>query len=272
MSYKTILVHVAPGQGDAPRVKVAAQLARDFDAELMGLCAERFEPNIDRRLTHLDGLQLRPVRERLDAAVAHAEAQFLKVAGGSRSLWRKALKDPDDLMVDHANRADLIVATRAVGRTEPRRFAETDDLILESGLPVLVLPPDQDAIDTRRVVLAWKNTPQTRRAITAAMPFLIRAEVVEVVAVGDASEQPHIETELQDVADRLRGHGASPETVVIAPGLASEAERLLEHATLQKAGLIVAGGFGHARLRQWVLGGVTSGFLAHAWKPVLFAH
>jgi len=272
MSYKTILVHVAPDAGDAPRIKVAAQLARKFDAELMGLCAERFEPNTDRRLTHLDGLQLRPVRERLEAAVKRAEVQFIEVAGGCRSLWRTSFSDPDDQLIDHANRADLIVASRAAGRTELRQFAEPDDLILESGLPVLLLPPDQDAIDGRRVVIGWKNTPQTRRAVTAAMPFLVRAEAVDIVAVGSADEQSHIEAQLSDVADRLRSHGARPETVFLAAGLASDAERLLQHATARKAGLIVVGGFGHTRQRQWVLGGVTSYLLAHAWKPVMFVH
>jgi len=272
MSYKTILVHVAPDEGDAPRIKVAAELARWFHAELVAVGALDFDPYRDLRLTHLDAFEIGPIREGIEAGLKRAEVQLRHVAGSLPVRWRTALQDPDDLLVRQANCADLIVATRPHGRRDLRSFAEVDDLIIESGLPVLVLPPEQAELNARRIVVGWKNTPEARRALAGALPFLVGAEAVTIVAAGLASEQEAVEAEMADVVARLRGHGVMAEQAFHAVTVTSAAETLLEYATAQKADMIVVGGFGHSRMRQWVLGGVTSDLLALAWKPVLFVH
>jgi nucleotide-binding universal stress UspA family protein len=270
MEFKTILVHVAPDGGDDPRVKVAAQLARQFGAELMGVGARSFLPDRDPRLTHLDGLQLRPLREALNDGLTRAQARMRELAGDTPLLWRSALEDPDDLLVHHANRADLIVADRPEDRRDHRDFAELDDLILESGLPVLALPPGQDSLHLRHVMFGWANTVEARRALAAALPFLARAETVSVVSVCTPDESERVAANLSDVVARLTRHGVLAEAVVY-PTLAPDTGKvLLDYAAANKADLIAVGAYGRSRMRQWALGGVTSHLLKHAWFPVLF--
>jgi len=272
MDFKTILVHVAPDGGDDPRVKVAVQLARQFGAELMGVGARSFLPDRDPRLTHLDGLQLRPFREALDDGLKRAEARLRTLAGDTPVRWESALEDPDDLLIHHANRADLIVAERPEGRFDHRDFAEIDDLILESGLPVLALPTGQDTLDARRVVFGWANTVEARRALSAALPFLARAEAVQVVGVCEPDESEKSATQLSDVVARLGRHGISAEAVVHPAVSPDTGQVLMDYAEAFRAGLIVVGAYGRSRLRQWVMGGVTRHLLDHAGKPVLFVH
>ena len=272
MDFKTILVHVAPDGGDSPRVKVALQLARQFEAELLAVGARTFRPDRDPRLTHLDGLQLRPLRQALDDALERAQATLRALAGHTPVLWRSALEDPDDLLVHHANRADLVVADRPEGRRDNRDFAELDDLILESGLPVLALPPGQDAFEPRRIIFGWSNTVEARRAMTAALPLLARAQSVSILSVRAPGESDAAAAELADVAARLSRHGIAAECAVRTTTVADPGEVLLEYAAAEKADLIVVGAFGRSKLRQWVLGGVTRHLLEHAWLPVLFVH
>lgn len=274
MGYNTILMHIAPGEGDEPRVRLAARLARDFRAELQGVGSEAFLPNSDRRLTHLDGPQVIRARERLEAELAYAEARFRAAASevGVPCGWRAALEDPDEVLLQHACGADLIVAARPRGRQDPRRFAETAELILEAGIPVLVAPPEAQAFDPARILIGWKPTPQANHAVWDALPFLRRAAAVSLVTVRPALEAAPATAELEDVAGRLYRHGVKVERAVQAPSELSTGDRLSELADIFGADLIVVGGYGYPRLRQRVLGGVTSDLLARARKPVLFSH
>lgn len=272
MDYKSLLLHVAPGAADAPYVATAAQIARQFGAHLSAVCAEAFDPHRDPRLTHLDGLQLQALRDGLQQEAAAARTQFEAMTAGLSIDWRTILHDPDDTLVRHAAGSDLIVAERPLPRQDRRRFAEPDDLILESGLPVLVLPPRQTEFDARHVVVGWKPTRESNRVLGDALPFLVRAEAVSVVAVRHRDEHADAEAELADVTARLARHGVRAQAVVRDVSLAPAAEVLMEFAMAHGAGLVVVGAYGHSRLRQWILGGVTRTLLETAWKPVLFGH
>jgi nucleotide-binding universal stress UspA family protein len=274
MSFKTILMHVAPGEGDHPRVRLAARMARAFGAELHGIGAEAFLPNSDRRLTHLDGHKVIQERERLEAEIARTEALFRAVAAeaGVACGWRSALDDPDDIILQQAGGADLIVAAKPRGRQDPRRFAETADLILGAGGPVLVVPPGAEAVAPTRVLIGWKQTREAEHAIWDALPFLHKAEAVALVAIRPALEADAANGELGDVAGRLQRHGLTVDRAVHAPSDLSTGDRLLELAEGFGAGLIVVGGYGRSRLTQRILGGVTSDLLDRAVRPVLFSH
>ena len=271
MAFKTLLVHVAPGDGEASHVQAAVALARRLDATLVAIGSETFRPNHDRRLTWLDGLEVEAARRRITDALEQARAQLLASAEGVPTIWRTAFDDPDDLLVRHACGADLIVAGRGGGDVDDRTFAETEDLVLESGLPVLVVPAAQGAVDPDRVLVAWKNTREARRALGDALPLLKLAQTVHLVGVRDAGDSGLALTELEDVTARLARHGVEATSERVPVSAAGAGEILLELAQARDFDLIVAGAYGHSRLRQWMLGGATGHLLRHAGKPVLFS-
>jgi len=272
MTYRTVLVHVEPGAGDAPAVRVAAEVARLFGAELVGVGAHAFRPDSDRRLTHLDGLQLQALRAGIESELEQAYSQFEQIAGDIERRWWSELDDPDQLLIRHAAGADLVVAALPREGQDPRSTAAADNLILECGLPVLVVPPGSGAFAPERVLIGWEPTREARRAIADGLPFLKLAQEVRVVTVRAEEEQAAAEAETENVVRRLKRHGVKAEAEVRRSEGVTIGATLLHIAETHGAGLLVVGGYGHPRLRKWVLGGVTRELLAAASTPVLFSH
>lgn len=271
MDPKTILVHVAPGQGRAAHVRAAADLAATFGAELLGVGSEAFRPERDLALSHLDGLQIAQIRKRIDSELEEARIEFARCAGDQRHSWTRAYDDPDDLLVRHAARADLIVAASSIEAGSLRAVAETEDIILESGLPVIVTPPDHDHVSTVTILLAWKNTKEARRAVGDALPFLKRAKSVRAVSVCEEETRGDTDAELKDVVARLSQHGVSAEAEAVVASCAAAGEVVWEIAHARRVDLVVAGAYGRSRARQRIFGGVTRHLLKHPDKPVLFS-
>jgi nucleotide-binding universal stress UspA family protein len=177
---------------------------------------------------------------------------------------------PNDFVAQEARAADLLV----VGQTPAAayRFLETGSLLLNAGRPVLVVPKDVASLVARRVVVAWKDTRESRRAIRDALPFLRLAEsvfLVEVAAWGaDANALPR----LKDVGRFLAQHQISNVTERVLPDEPIAGDVLLRFAQEQFADLIVSGAYGHSRLGEWIFGGVTRELLIHSPVCCLFSH
>src|SRR5262249_41476521 len=121
-------------------------------------------------------------------------------------------------------------------------------------------------------VVAWKDTRESRRAVRDALPFLQEAKEVVLVEVGEHESQSQAKKNLADVAAYLVRH----QVVVAAevwrrpPGLV--AAELLRVVQEEKEDLIVAGGYGHSRLGEWIFGGVTRELLAASPVCCLLSH
>jgi nucleotide-binding universal stress UspA family protein len=142
---------------------------------------------------------------------------------------------------------------------------------MESGLPVLVGPQDNTGLDARNIIVAWKDTRECRRAIWDALPFLKRAKMVFLLHIIEGGDQSDAETSLQSVARRLERHGVPTEIHVVEGAGARTSDSLCDGADRHGADLIVIGAYGHSRLREWVLGGVTQDFINYASQFVLFS-
>jgi len=146
-----------------------------------------------------------------------------------------------------------------------------DALLMDSGRPLLVIPPGQDVFRVRRVIVAWDGSGRAARAAADALPFLRAAEAVEVVAVMGEKELPTTVTGA-DIAPHLSRHGVNV-TVQPLPALNGDvAEALRNHATLTHADMIVMGGYVHSRLREMVFGGVTSSLLKQCPVALLLSY
>jgi nucleotide-binding universal stress UspA family protein len=141
-------------------------------------------------------------------------------------------------------------------------------LIMESGRPILVVPPLRDHVFANRILIAWKDTREARRAVWDSLPFLKRADVVFVVAIGGNDRK---ET-ANDVSAYLARHGITSRTLLRSTPHGSVAEDILQVADDEGANLIVSGAYGHSRSREWMFGGVTRDLLNDAPVCCLMSH
>ncbi|MGE3143845.1 MAG: universal stress protein [Hyphomonadaceae bacterium] len=176
----------------------------------------------------------------------------------------------EDAVAYSALHADLtIVESASAG---PGRLA-LEAALFNSGRPLLVTPPQWrgDALG-RRILVAWSATRECARAVADAAPFLEAAESVRIVTVdakpaSGSSSPPGV-----DIAAHLARRGTDVDLRHV-DGLGREAEdALLDEARAIDADLIVMGGYGHSRLRQFVFGGVTRALTQMTPVPLFMAH
>ena len=171
-----------------------------------------------------------------------------------------------------ARRFDLAV----VGQAEPET-STVDDIIaeatlFESGRPMIVVPYIQkDPIKLDNVMVCWDGSRQAARAIADAMPLLKKARRVEVVIIANERGKQDV-IEGADMGAHLARHGLNVEVHRIAGGEIDVGDALLSHAADGGVDFMVMGGYGHSRLREFVLGGVTRSILQSMTVAALMSH
>ena len=142
---------------------------------------------------------------------------------------------------------------------------------MRGGRPLLLAPPGVTGLKLTRTLVCWKESRESRRAIADALPILKSSHAVDVVELASEQEIEPAQARLADVSDWLQRHGvdancfATPLTGVESAHLATIAEDL-------GADLVVAGAFGHSRLREWAFGGVTQDLLAGGERCAFVSH
>jgi nucleotide-binding universal stress UspA family protein len=173
-----------------------------------------------------------------------------------------------DWVAVYGRSSDLIVASRWDGAAFGRPVLEA--VLLETGRPLLVPGSGPAAMPETisRVAIAWKPVPQAVRAMAFAMPLLSRATEIIIATV---EETTNARDEIDRLSRYLGWHGLSAAIARMRPGPDGAAATLLS-AMAGRADLLVMGGYGHSRVREWVFGGFTQHVLADAPLPVLLAH
>ncbi|WP_119157669.1 universal stress protein [Caldimonas tepidiphila] len=278
MPYRSILVALDAGARCAPRIALAAQLAAEHDAHLVGLAPTGTvfmppDPSGGGLGANYLQLSIDFLRQEAGKQAERFRAQVAPL--GLRSF--EALVDAEDpapSVIAHARLADLVV----VGQHEPGSASSMppdlpQQVLMDSGRPVLIVPYAAEAAAPGRTVLvAWDRSREAARAVSDALPLLGRAAAVHVVMFLPAGD-----TDLPgtppgaDLAQWLARHGVRAD-VARVPTPIDTGNALLSHAADLGADLIVMGGYGHSRLRETVLGGVTRTVLRHMTVPVLMSH
>jgi nucleotide-binding universal stress UspA family protein len=171
-----------------------------------------------------------------------------------------------------ARRFDLAIIGQAEpdGGTVEELIAEST--LFESGRPLIVVPYIQKgSLKLDRVMVAWDGSRQAARAIADAMPLLEKAGKVELVIVANERGKED-EIEGADMGEHLARHGLDVDVKRIPGGDIDVADALLSHVADSGTDFIVMGGYGHSRLREFVLGGVTHSILKSMTVPVLMSH
>ena len=273
MTFKTILVHVGVDPETTTRLETAMTLGARFGASIIGLGAIAWDPYVDPALGYADGETIQLLRDEVDKDIAEAAATFKTVCAGylHPTEWRSIIDYPAASMTAFSRCADLIVASNRPKGVSESRFAEVTNLVMESGLPVVVAPSGQEPLQPRSVVIGWKNTRESRRAVSDALPFLRIAERVHLVQVCENDAMAAAEVEAAGVAERLRRHGVQAEIHLAPQVCESAAEDLLAIAASRSADMLVLGAYGHSRLREWAFGGVTQDIMAGVSQRVFFS-
>lgn len=273
MTFAAILVHAQPGAEARIRLDCARAMADMFDAILIGIGAEMAGPMpMDDGYSGVSAEWLIIMRETVTSNLKGARAAFDAVAEGRKSIWECGERQPGPAMASASRAADLIVASHAPGRHQDAcRDAAPADLALTSGRPTLVAPVGAAPLQAKKIVLAWKDTREARRAMSDAMPFLERADHVLVLGVCEECDAGEVKIGIDDVVAALtrRGVSASASVAIHHP---ADGHEILRRARAFAADLIVTGAYGHTRLGEWAFGGVTRDLLAQDECYVLLSH
>lgn len=281
--YKDIVVPITGSAGDSAAIDAAVVLAAQTTAhvavlELVNLPLPAPSPwgmTPDAAM----GVIYSRLREEAQSRAALTRARLEREAVSTEVRVVESLfVEPPRMAALHARHADLTVMTggRDGGQeTEPVVHAYFSALLLESGRPLLAVP-ERYAMSApiRHVVIAWRPRREAARAVHDALPLLKLAESIDVLVVDpEAGEQGDGEQPGADIGTHLARHGLSVNVISHkrSPG-ESVATALLRHAAQTEAQLLVAGGYGHSRFREWALGGTTRELLQAQHLPVLFSH
>lgn len=297
---RDLLVHVEDDDVSRHAIEMAALLARALDARLtallvaaplhagVGLSAETASLALQ-----IEQDQRAALRDTADRLVAHLRQRF-----GLATEVRIADGDPAVVLLAHARTTDLVIASqRDPARKGGLSTGQAARVLVGSACPVLTVPhigwaTERPAAATpgvlRRALVAWSGTRESARALRDALPLLAQASHVELVcfesaAQGDVSAR---RASLESVVRYLSHHGVAAKTTVLSQAEPSIGERmwrgstpdvtvaqaLLSHAADVHADFIVMGGYGHSRVRELVLGGVTRTILESMTVPVLMSH
>lgn len=278
MAYKNILVHVDEGKGCPGRIRAAVTLAKMHQAHLTGLYVAT-DPVLPGNLRAEVPPQFlatvrEQVQERTDAAVQRFSraVEAAGLAADCRTARAANTRIPE-IVGMQARYADLVV----LGQPETENGGEfngevAETVVLNSGRPGFVVPYI-GAGETigERIMVAWDAGREAARAVGDAIPMLERAKSVSVLVVnphrGEHGAEPGA-----DIALHLARHGIKVEAQRLEARDLSVADAILSRLADEDIDLLVMGAYGHSRLRELVLGGVTRQIFRQMTVPVLMSH
>lgn len=271
MSYATLMVHVDVVGDLGAHVKVAGELAEQFHAHLIGISGWAPTSVFLAEEALQDPMPSVPPLHEMKSIMDIKGQQFQAAfsAHGRTVEWRSSLDFPSDYIAREARAADLLVVGRPSRNIDLLRSLDPGDLVLKAGRPVLLVPKDMVSFSAKRIAVAWKDTREARRAVADALPLLNMAENV-IIAEVCADE---FVTKIEDISSYLYRHRIRASCERLQPMQdTSTAECLLQFVQSQKIDMLVAGGYGHSRLGEWIFGGVTRALLRDSPICCLLTH
>jgi nucleotide-binding universal stress UspA family protein len=270
MTMKNVLLLVHDDVGQEARYQVALDLTRALQGHLLCLDVTYVPPLVgtgyyDDGYVMADLLTAESKREsanrnRLEERLAQEDVSW---------EWKDVSGDPATVLRHAASFCDLIVTSRQLDDTsliDMRRTAA--ELIVRSHKPVVAVPPACQRLGRDHALIAWDGSPAALAALRAAIPLLRLTGNVTMLQIDECSSGASVE----DAAAYLSRHDIHVSIDQIARGHAATSDVLIAQVKARQVDYVVMGGFGHARLVEAVLGGVSRQMLTESPVPVFFAH
>jgi nucleotide-binding universal stress UspA family protein len=255
-------------------LEAAAMLARLQDARLSAALCVPVLPLMSNYLADRlvgAGEAIAQENRRSEANAQALAADLVRLAGADPTVIRRIgsgnVIDPR-AVAEHARLFDLAILP-AYGHHDTMAIAEA--LVFISGRPMILLPANCEVTGAGKVVIGWDGGGPAARAMGDALPFLERAESVEIVAITGEKPLPRI-LSLDEVRLHLERHGVRATTAEVAAEGEDAGRALLRYCAQAGAAMLVMGAYGQSRFREFILGGATRSVFAEARLPVLMAH
>jgi len=293
MSIKRILVPLPDSISQDHEVEIAVSTAKTLNAHVEALFIKEPPPiraagveagsraaiaGADLMRAHQQEVDRREQRaqEARENFVLSCKTNGIRFVEGSSDIgdpptasWQETEGSYGPIVVDRAPAFDLVIASSASVAEPLKEIAES--ALLQTGRPVLLAPARMQKSLAGKIMIAWDESPECWHAVSAALPFMERAEKVQVVSIDKKNGNPRASQER--VLAYLRCHGIKASAKVASPATRSIGEGILAAAGEEDAGLVVMGAYSHSRLREMLLGGATRHVLnTAAATPVLMAH
>jgi nucleotide-binding universal stress UspA family protein len=273
MSFAAMMVHVELAEPRDDRIRLAADLASRFQSTLIGATAWEPRPPLLYGGVVVDKAPAEKLLLEMSDQLAEMGKHFGTVAGANQPTeWRAGIEPPTEFLVREARAADLVIVGRDRVPGDLYRTVDPGAIILRTGRPVLIVPAGVDSLKAERVVVGWKDTREARLAVRDSLPLIRGASSVAIVEIVDFGDEKQARTHIDDVAGYLARHHVSFTSKTTAYAVGPIHSKLIEIAQEMRADLIVAGGYGHSRLGEFIFGGVTQGLLATSPVCCLMSH
>ena len=271
---KSILVHAAEDSAMEARMQVALDIARATGAHLTFLQSvsyEVFAPGDfygSAMAAALPKIKIaaEDFRKRLEADLANEDAnwewKFLYGMAERRLIEQSALHDlilvgPYDIGEDGEHRASAMVG----------------ELAIKASAPVLVVPADVKRFDLAApMMVAWNGSSEASVALRAAVPLLAASSQVYLTVIAEEGGRDRYDFRPDQAAEYLSRHGIHAEVVEVPRGDAKISDALFSAAQMRECSMMVMGAYGHSRLAEMLLGGVTRRSLTDPQLPIFLAH
>lgn len=289
---KTVLAHLTGTPCDAPVLAASLAYAQHDKAHITCLHISADPADLVRQAAQIDmsnammlADSLRAMEQQRKERSAAAKATFaefctreniantdspLSPAAVSTS-WREMVGEDTDCLGAEGRFHDLLVLAGGSERAGRLGTGDLGQVVVTCGRPVLLAPERTRLLNM--VAVAWKNTPEAARAMTAALPLLKTAKRIEVLS---ANEENSGALDCVNCSERLARlldwHGLTAQARLVVPAGRSVPDAMLETAREHHSDLLVMGAYGHSRLREFIFGGFTRRILAGVDLPVLLFH
>jgi nucleotide-binding universal stress UspA family protein len=271
MALRTLLVHADTDDRFDHRLSLSVTIAREYEARLLVLYVLKAPASLGlysepMGAPALDLIQQEIGAERQRAGQLHQSVGARLPAEGVNWEWRSAQGVTSEVLSATGATADLIV----MGQPQDSAAGPVAQVALSAGRPVLCVPHSGSfATLGRRVLVAWRGTRESARALHDAQPLLRRAEYVALFTAADGTEG---DSHAPDALQHLLDHGVKAERRRTVLGDLDAGTAILNAVSDGAADLLVMGAYGHSRLRELVFGGATRTVLRSMTVPTLISH
>jgi nucleotide-binding universal stress UspA family protein len=292
--FKSILAHLTGSNCDQPVLSTSLQLARTCAGHIDCL---RVNPDLNAVATQIEQTGMagwitlsdrlsameKEAKERTRTAQA-AFASFCRNEGiqnaadppGTDAVscsWLDETGDEAERITRASRHHDAVVIAGGADRPGRLPHEVLGAIVIGSGRPVIFAPESQHAGGFNVIAVAWKDTAEAARAMTAAMPLLKRAQRIEVFSATESNDSvPEIELSHEKILEYFRWHGMNVTSHLLAPAMQTSVDAVLDAVNRADADLLVMGAYGHTRVRELIFGGFTRHVLRGANLPIFMFH